>query len=141
MIFKKIWSITEARKNLFSMAKDVQKPGVKYLLTEKGKPKIVVMSYDEFDSLMETQEVLSDPGLVKSIRESEKAIKDGKLDNFVPLEDLLDEFGMEDIYKKKKNVSGHRSKKGKKRAEKNRWTLQKEDFASSDNSSVWASFG
>lgn len=63
--------ITEARKRIFDIAEEVQKPGVYYTFTEKGRPKAVFMSYDEFDSLMETLEILSDPKIMKSIKQAE----------------------------------------------------------------------
>ena len=47
-------SITEARKRLFQIAKEVQIPGRSYVLTEKGKPKVVIISFKELDSLKET---------------------------------------------------------------------------------------
>lgn len=108
MTFKKILSITEARKKIFEMVKDVQKPGVHYLLTEKGKPKIVVMSFDEFDSLMETMEILSDPEAVKAIKEADKDISEGNWDKFVDLDDVLKDL----------NVSGKTQKKSSKKSKK-----------------------
>jgi len=47
---KKTLSISEARKNIFDIAEEVQKPGVFYTLTEKGLPKAVVLSAEQFDS-------------------------------------------------------------------------------------------
>ena len=58
---KNTMSISEARKRIFEIAEEVQKPDKYYTLTEKGKPKAVLMSAEEFDSIMETIEILSDP--------------------------------------------------------------------------------
>ena len=41
-------SISEARKKIFKIAEQVQKPATHYTLTEKGKPKAVMMSAEEF---------------------------------------------------------------------------------------------
>ncbi len=87
-------SITEARKRLFQIAKEVQIPGRSYTLTEKGKPKAIIISFEEFDSLKETIEILTEfPDLKKDIEETEKAIKSGEYKNWTTLEDLLGREG------------------------------------------------
>ena len=71
-------SITEARKRLFQIAKEVQIPGRSYVLTEKGKPKVVIISFEELDSLKETIEVLTEfPNLKKDMEQVEHDIKSG----------------------------------------------------------------
>lgn len=45
--------ITEARKKIFGIAEDVQKTGVYYTLTEHGRPKMVMLSAEKFESLIE----------------------------------------------------------------------------------------
>ncbi len=78
--------ITEARKKIFDIAEEVQKPGVYYTFTEKGRPKAVFMSYDEYDSLMETLEILSDPKIMKSIKKAEEEYERGE---YVTLKEFL----------------------------------------------------
>jgi len=59
-------TITEARKRLFQIAKEVQAPERSYILTENGKPKVAIISFEEYDSLKETIEVLTEfPDLKK----------------------------------------------------------------------------
>ena len=71
-------SISEARKNIFKIAEKVQKPAVYYTLTEKGRPKVIVMSADEFESWQETLEVMHIfPKLKKDIEKAEKEYKKG----------------------------------------------------------------
>ena len=48
---KKIISITEGRKKLFKIAEEVQKPDTYYTFTVDGKPRVVLMSQDEFNSI------------------------------------------------------------------------------------------
>lgn len=74
---KKTISITEARSELFNIADDVQKPDTQYVLTREGKPAVVLMSADEFDSIMETMEILSDPKIMRDIRQAEKDYREG----------------------------------------------------------------
>lgn len=69
-------SISEARKSIFKIAEKIQKLGVYYTLTEKGKPKAVVISADEFESWQETLEVMHVfPKLEKDIEKSEREYK------------------------------------------------------------------
>lgn len=84
-------SISEARKKIFQIAKMVQKPSTRYTLTEKGRPKIVVMSADEFESWQETLAVMRDmPTLEKDIKKAEKEYKKG---GCLSLKDVLAKEG------------------------------------------------
>lgn len=84
-------SITEARKRIFDIAEEVQRPSVYYTLTEKGRPKVVVMSAEEFESLIETLEVMREyPNLSK---DAKKAEREYKLGNYITLEDILAKEG------------------------------------------------
>ena len=101
-------SITEARKKIFEIAKEVQKPDVHYVLTENGKPKAVVMSAEEFESWRETLEVMAEmPELADEIKEFEEDLKTGKVKDYTTFEELLAEDGLtiEDLTKMEKDVS------------------------------------
>lgn len=107
--------ISEARKKIFEIAKEVQRPGQYFTLTEKGRPKAVIISAEEFESWMETLEVTKDfPDLKKDIERAEKDYKKG---DYITLEDILakEGFVLADKSKKKYEVSSHRSQKGSKR--------------------------
>jgi len=83
-------SISAARKKIFEIADEVQSPNNIYTLTEKGVPKAVLMSADEFESWMETLEVVKDfPGLKKDTNKFEKDLKAQKYKNYISLEDVL----------------------------------------------------
>lgn len=82
--------ISEARKKIFEIAEDVQKPGRYYTLTEKGRAKAVLMSAEEFDSITETLEILSDPELLGKIKTAEKEYKNGEYQTW---EELKQEIG------------------------------------------------
>ncbi len=87
-------SITEARKRIFDIAEEVQKPGVYYTLTENGKPKAVVLSYEEYESIMETMDVMEEmPELGKELEESREAVKRGEHKSWTTLEELLAKQG------------------------------------------------
>lgn len=83
--------ISEARKKIFKIAADVQKPATHYTLTEKGIPKAVVMSAEEFESWQETLELMREfPDIEKDIKKAEKEYKKG---NYLTLEKVLAEEG------------------------------------------------
>jgi len=112
--------ISEARRRIFEIAEEVQTPGVYYILTEKGRPKAVMMSAEEFESWMETLEVAQDfPDLKKDLAETEKAIKTGAYKKWISLDQLLarEGFVLADKSKKKYAVS---TKSKTKRSKKTR---------------------
>lgn len=83
--------ISEARKKIFKIAKMVQKPSTYYTLTEKGKPKAVVLSAEEFESWQETLETdRYFPNLEKDIKKAEKEYKKKK---YITLEEILAKEG------------------------------------------------
>lgn len=83
--------ISEARGKIFKIAENVQKPATHYTLTEKGRPKVVVMSANEFESWQETLEVIRDfPNLEKDIK---KAEKEYRRRNYLTLEKILSKEG------------------------------------------------
>ena len=111
-------SLTEARSNIFELAEDVQKPGRYYTLTENGKPKVVLMSAEEFESWMETLDVMREmPDLAKDIEEARADYKSGAYKSYITLEELLakDGFFIADKGKKKYGVSRPTKTKSAKR--------------------------
>lgn len=51
MKIKNVLPITEARKKIFSIAEEVQKSNIYYTLTERGKPTVVMLSAEKFETL------------------------------------------------------------------------------------------
>jgi antitoxin YefM len=70
-------SATEARKNFFQLLKFAATPGANVTVTLTGAAPVVIMSQEEFDGWQETLEIMSDPQLMKDIREGLKE-KGGK---------------------------------------------------------------
>jgi len=101
-----ILPISEARKKIFKIAKMVQKPNSYYILTEKGKPKIVMISAEEFGLLQEMLEITQIfPNLDKDIKKAEKEYKKG---DYLTLEDILSKEGF--VLKTKLNKSKYVSR-------------------------------
>ena len=79
MNIKTILSISEARKKIFQIAEMAQKTSKHYILTSRGKPKIVLMSAEEFESWQETVEIMSDfPDLGQDIKKAEEEYTQSK---------------------------------------------------------------
>lgn len=86
--------ISEGRKKIFKIAEEVQKPSTYYTLTEKGKPKVVVMSAEEFESWQETMEIKREfPDLKKDIKKIDKAVEMGGHKKWATLDDIMAKYG------------------------------------------------
>lgn len=81
--------ISKAREELPTLVDRAQKMLDEFIITVKGYPAAVIMSAAEYDSWKETNEIVSDPGLMRSIRRGEKDIKEGK---FFDWEDIKKEL-------------------------------------------------
>ena len=87
-------SISEARKKIFQISDQVQRPNIHFVLTDNGRPKVVLMSAEEFSSWQETLEVMNElPDLKDDIKEVENDIKSGKVKKYSSLEDILKKEG------------------------------------------------
>lgn len=79
MSTEKTFPISEARKNIFKIADMVQRPATYVTLTEKGRPKAVMLSVEEFQSWVETLEVVQDfPNLKRDIAAAHEDFKKGE---------------------------------------------------------------
>lgn len=113
-------SISEARKNIFDIASDVQKPNNYYTLTENGRPKAVILSAADFESWQETLEVMRDfPDLDKDIKEADRAVASGAYKKWATLDDLLKKEGYI-VAERPKQKYGIRTKVQTKRGKRTR---------------------
>jgi antitoxin YefM len=81
-----IINVSDARKKLPSLVDKVSEGLESFLITVNNKPKAVLLSVEEAESLEETAEILSIPGAKASIKEG---LKEAKRGLGKPLEDLL----------------------------------------------------
>ena len=70
---------TEARKNFYAVIDTAEHPGVAVAITHEGIPKVVVMSFEEYEGWIETMEIMADPALDREVTEALKDMKAGKL--------------------------------------------------------------
>lgn len=78
-------SISDARATLPDLINKISKNMERITITVNGKPKAVVLSPEELESLEETAEILAIPGALESIKKSKEQIKNGQ---FIELADL-----------------------------------------------------
>lgn len=71
--------ITKARQQFPTLVERANKRWDEYIITVNGVPSAVLMSIAEYESWQETNEILSDPKLMKDIREGEKDIAEGRV--------------------------------------------------------------
>jgi len=111
--------ISEARTKIFKIVNEIQKTGSYYTITEKGRPKAVIMSAEEFESWQETLEAQKMfPDLEKDIKQVHKDVKSGAYKNYPTLEEILKEEGFLVADKKRKYVSISSQTKRKKAVKK-----------------------
>lgn len=71
--------ITKAREELATLVENANKKLDEYIITVNGSPAAVLISAIEYESWKETNEILSDPTLIKAIAEGEEDLKEGRV--------------------------------------------------------------
>jgi prevent-host-death family protein len=77
--------LSHVKAHLSEIADRVEGEHDRIVVTRRGRPAAVIVSPDDLESLEETLAVLSDPELMRQIRESEAAVEEG---DTVTLEEL-----------------------------------------------------
>jgi antitoxin YefM len=73
----KILPISDVKTRLPELVTGVTEREEEIIVTRNGKPAAVLVSYDEYERLKETLDVLSDESLMKQIRASERYFAKG----------------------------------------------------------------
>ncbi len=75
-----ILPMVEARNRLSNLPEEfAQSPEMGAVaITRRGKPVLAVMSWELYESLIETMEIMSDPELMATLRKSIREIEEGK---------------------------------------------------------------
>jgi len=74
-------SASKARTELFTLIKNAVKAHKIYRIAHKDGD-VILMSEDEYENLLETLELLSTPGLLKSVQQAKREIKKGETYSF-----------------------------------------------------------
>ena len=71
-------SVRELRPKLSDVIVKIHDKFDRYVITRRGKPEVVMMSIDDYESLVETLEIQSDKELMKRLKKAEQDLKQGK---------------------------------------------------------------
>ena len=74
--------VSEAKDKLSFLVQDTAATCRHYIITVSGRDEAVLMSKYEYESLMETIEILKDQSLMKKIAASMEEIRRGDVSNF-----------------------------------------------------------
>ncbi len=84
-------SVRELRPRLADVLKSIHNRFDRYIITKRGQPEAVMMSIEDYESILETMEIQSDKALMRSIKKAEKELRAGK---GIPLEKVKKELGL-----------------------------------------------
>ena len=71
-------SLKELRPGLPKVIARIDGKLDRYVVTKRGKPVVVMLSVEDYESLMETLDILADPDAMAGIRKGEEEIRKGK---------------------------------------------------------------
>ena len=71
--------LTEARNRLSEIVDDVVATGSDFVITRHGRPSAVILGHDEYEALLETLNILSDPETMADLAEAEVDLATGNL--------------------------------------------------------------
>jgi prevent-host-death family protein len=75
----KIIPVTQAKKELLEIVKEMAEEDITVAVTKNGVPVSVLMSADCNEGLLETIEILADRSVVKALSRSSKELQTGKV--------------------------------------------------------------
>lgn len=61
----------------------------RFIITKRGRPVALMMSIDDYESLLETLDVLSNTRLMKKIKQAEADVRNGKIESLDKIEKEL----------------------------------------------------
>jgi antitoxin YefM len=83
--------ITTARHELTTLPERLEKDPGAVTITRRGKPVLAVLPWEMYETLLETLEVLGDPELMETLRQSLQELKHGEAISWEEAERLLDQ--------------------------------------------------
>lgn len=92
MSMTKTMPITKAREELTTLVENAKKRLDEYIITVNGTPAAVLISAAEYESWKETNDIMSDPILLKAIKQGEKELAEGK---GIPWENVKKELDLD----------------------------------------------
>lgn len=75
----KIISVSQAKAQLLKLARQADEEGQAYLLTRDGHPLAALVPIEDYESLLETSDVMSDPATLRHLEEALEDERAGRL--------------------------------------------------------------
>ena len=82
-------SLKELRPELPHVIERIDRKLDRFVITRRGKPVAVLLSSDDYDSLMETLDILADPKAMAGLRRGEADIRKGRTRSWSDLKKSL----------------------------------------------------
>ncbi len=70
--------LTEVRDKISEILDDIQATGNEWVITRHGRPVAVILALDEYESLLETVNILSDAETLDALAEAEGDVAEGQ---------------------------------------------------------------
>ncbi|MCY4516030.1 MAG: type II toxin-antitoxin system Phd/YefM family antitoxin [Acidimicrobiaceae bacterium] len=71
--------LSDVRSRLSEIVEEAASTGSDFVITRHGRPAAVIVGHDEYESMIETLNILSDPEAMAAIAEAEADIAAGEL--------------------------------------------------------------
>jgi len=79
----------DARRKLTKLPEELGNNPATVAVTRRGKPVLAIMTWEDYQAILETIEILSDDKSVKQLRRSIKEVKEGKTISWEKAKDRL----------------------------------------------------
>ncbi len=77
---EKTYSVSEGRRKFLELVRESSEVFDRFVFTKKGKPEAVMLSYQDYQGLLETLEILEDQSLATEIVSRKKEIESGEVE-------------------------------------------------------------
>ena len=84
-------TLKKLRPNLPKVIQEIDSKMTRFIVTKRGKPAALMMSVEDYESLIETLDVLSNSGLSERIKIAEEELRNG---NVRALDEIDEELGI-----------------------------------------------
>ena len=71
-------TLKELRPDLPKVVENIDEKWERYIVTKHGKPSVVMLSVEDYESLMETLDILADPRAIRSLKRGEEDLRKGR---------------------------------------------------------------
>jgi prevent-host-death family protein len=85
-----ILPLNEVKTRFSAIADEVAATHDRVVVTRNGKPHVMVIAIDDFESLQMTREILATPGALQDIRQGAKDIEEGRYHTLADVRAALD---------------------------------------------------